>query len=294
MVGVPKAEPKACPLPAGADKPARGLSFLETAHTAAGLQRRRLLQAAAGLPLGFGLPAARAGLEQVIAAAKPAVLPVGLFNPTDSPRFGFRGTGFAVADGNLVVTNAHVLPDPLPAEGSNSMLAVLTPAAASGDAMPVRRAVVAGLDRAHDLALLRIDGAPLPTLALGDDALVPEGRSVAIIGFPIGGALGFTPVTHRGIVASVTGIVLPAPSAGSLNAQAVRQIRRGAFEIYQLDATAYPGNSGGPVIDVDSGRVIAIINMVLVKGSKETAIQFPSGISYAIPVRFVNELLKGR
>ena len=34
--------------------------------------------------------------------------------------------------------------------------------------------------------------------------------------------------------------------------------------------------------------------MVLVKGSKETALQFPSGISYAVPVRFVNELLKGR
>jgi hypothetical protein len=34
--------------------------------------------------------------------------------------------------------------------------------------------------------------------------------------------------------------------------------------------------------------------MVLVKGSKESAISHPSGISYAIPVRFVNELLKGR
>ena len=58
MVGVPKAEPKACPAPAEADKPTRGLSFLETAHAAAGLKRRRLLQAAAGLPLGFALPAA--------------------------------------------------------------------------------------------------------------------------------------------------------------------------------------------------------------------------------------------
>jgi serine protease Do len=34
--------------------------------------------------------------------------------------------------------------------------------------------------------------------------------------------------------------------------------------------------------------------MVLVKGSKETAIAHPSGISYAIPVRFISELLKGR
>ena len=257
--------------------------------------RRRVLLRLGGAALGLGAaPVARtAALEDVIAAAKPSVVALGTFKPTDNPRFRFRGSGFVVGAGNLVISNAHVLPEVIPAGGTDGTLAVVVPGAAD-DATRLRAAKVLGQDRAHDLALLRIDGAPLPTLALGDDALVPEGRSVAIIGFPIGGALGFTPVTHRGIVASVTGIVLPAPSAGSLNAQAVRQIRRGAFEIYQLDATAYPGNSGGPVIDVDSGRVIAIINMVLVKGSKETAIQFPSGISYAIPVRFVNELLKGR
>jgi len=40
--------------------------------------------------------------------------------------------------------------------------------------------------------------------------------------------------------------------------------------------------------------VLAVINMVLVKGSKESAITHPSGISYAIPVRFVRELVKDR
>ena len=117
---------------------------------------------------------------------------------------------------------------------------------------------------------------------------------MAIIGYPIGGALGFTPVTHRGIVSAITAIVLPAPSAQSLNAAGGNRLRQGSFDIYQLDATAYPGNSGGPVFDVESGKVIAVINMVLVKGSKESAISYPSGISYAIPVRFVSELLKGR
>ena len=34
------------------------------------------------------------------------------------------------------------------------------------------------------------------------------------------------------------------------------------------------------------------INSVLVKGNKEAAIDKPSGISYAIPVRFVRDLLK--
>ncbi len=104
--------------------------------------------------------------------------------------------------------------------------------------------------------------------------------------------LGFSPVTHRGIVSSVTRIALPAPTSRQLSARAVAQIREGAFGVYQLDATAYPGNSGGPVFDVATGRVIGVINMVLVNGTRESALTHPTGISYAIPVRFVRALLE--
>jgi S1-C subfamily serine protease len=173
-------------------------------------------------------------------------------------------------------------------------LAIVAPKLGVSENASMRAAKLLGVDREHDLALLQIDGAPLPALPLAGDAPAREGAAVAIIGFPIGGALGFTPVTHRGIVSSITGIVLPAPTSQALNSQAVNRIRQGSFDIYQLDATAYPGNSGGPVLDAQSGKVIAVINMVLVKGSKESAISHPSGISYAIPVRFVSELLKSR
>ena len=44
---------------------------------------------------------------------------------------------------------------------------------------------------------------------------------------------------------------------------------------------------------IDSGRVLGVINMVLVKNSKESVLSSPSGISYAIPVRFVRALLAG-
>jgi serine protease Do len=53
--------------------------------------------------------------------------------------------------------------------------------------------------------------------------------------------------------------------------------------VFQLDATAYPGNSGSPVFDPDTGEVIGIINMVLVKAGKESVLAQPSGITYAIP-----------
>jgi S1-C subfamily serine protease len=67
---------------------------------------------------------------------------------------------------------------------------------------------------------------------------------------------------------------------------------RDPYDVMQLDATAYPGNSGSPVFDQQTGRVVGVINSVLVKGNKEAALQKPSGITYAIPVRFVHELIK--
>ena len=258
-----------------------------------GAARRRLLLQAGSLLACLGSGTAQAGLEDLIVAAKPSVVAIGVFNPTGNPRFAFRGTGFVVGEGNLVVTNQHVLPEVVPPGGSQGSLVVVMPRAGRGDGSGGREARVVGTDREHDLALLRIDGAPLPPLELSE-AAAREGTAIAIIGYPIGGVLGFSPVTHRGIVSSVTAIALPAPSSQSLSNQAINRLRQGSFDIYQLDATAYPGNSGGPVLDIETGKVVAVINMVLVKGSRESAITYPSGISYAIPVRFVAELLKGR
>jgi serine protease Do len=65
------------------------------------------------------------------------------------------------------------------------------------------------------------------------------------------------------------------------------------FLVYQLDATAYPGNSGSPVFASNSNDVIAIINKVFVSQGKEAALTNPSGISYAIPIRDLRKLAKG-
>jgi serine protease Do len=245
---------------------------------------------------------AAAELMDVVAAARRSIVPVGTYSATDNPRFGFRGTGFVIGDGLYVVTNAHVVDGSMPRRGAASgpvpgttgtlidaQSAVLLTTRGS-DTGEVRLARVAAIDRQRDLALLRIEGAPLPALQL--DAAAPrEGQSIALMGFPIGGTLGFTPVTHRGIIAAVTSLAMPAPTSGQLDARAVARLREGNFEILQLDATAYPGNSGGPVLDVNTGRVVGIVNMVLVKDSRESALTQPTGISYAIPVRQLQSLV---
>jgi S1-C subfamily serine protease len=158
----------------------------------------------------------------------------------------------------------------------------------------MRNVTVVATDRARDLALLRFDGPPAPALTLAEPATIREGQSIAFIGFPIGGVLGYAHVTHRGIISSITTIALPAQRPSQLNEQALRRLSEGPFEIYQLDAVAYPGNSGGPVFNADTGEVVGVINMVMVKGTRESALSNPTGLTYAVPVRFVRELLERR
>ena len=257
------------------------------------IARRAALLQIAALAAAVARPA-RAGLPEVVAASRASVVAVGTYSALANPRFSFRGTGFVVADaqgaGRLVATNAHVLPEETAAR-QQLVLQVAGNRNAAGDSVPeVRRLSVLAVDRTHDVALLQISGEPLPALALAD-APAREGQAVAFIGFPIGGLLGFSPVTHRGIVSSITPIALPPPNARQLDAAAVARLRQGAFEIYQLDATAYPGNSGGPLLDAETGQVLGLLNMVLVKAGRESLLSQPSGISYAIPVRFLRELM---
>jgi S1-C subfamily serine protease len=253
--------------------------------------RRRLVHTAVGLALAGLLPLARADLPALIAAAKPSVLPVGTYNATDSPRFGFRGTGFVVGDGTLVATNFHVLPEGAEIDNGPVMMVMVSRTAEAGQ---LRRARVVATDRSRDLALLRIEGTALKPLRLGEPGAAREGQAVALMGFPIGGTLGFAAVTHRGIIASITTAALPAATAQQLDPRALLRLREGNYELFQLDATAYPGNSGGPLLDADTGQVLGIVNMVLVKGGRESALSNPTGISYAVPVRHLHELLKGR
>ncbi len=230
-------------------------------------------------------------LPALVREVKPSVVLVGTYASTDNPRFNFRGTGFVVADGLTIVTNAHVLPDAADVKPERSLMVQIW---RGGQNWEAREAVLLRLDRGADLALLRIKGAPVEALKLHAGEPIAEGSDVALMGFPVGGVLGFSHVVHRGIVASVTQLVPPQMRAQGLNAAAVRQMRDGGMQIYQLDATAYPGNSGGPVFDLASGQVIGVLNMVLTKAGREGALSNPTGISYAIPVSRVNELLQGR
>ncbi len=255
------------------------------------LHGRRAGRLGLGLALLAGLVPASARDEviAVIARAKPSVVIVGTFRVTDSPRFKLRGTGFVVGDGGWVITNAHVLPG---AAEITPDLSVVVQLRRSDNELETRPAQVQDVDMTHDLALLKLGGPPARPLQLGDSEAVKEGQSVLFLGFPIGGVLGYSMVTHRGMVSSITAIAPPKPTSQALDPKTIIALRSGSFDIFQLDATAYPGNSGGPVLDADTGQVLGVINSVLVKSTKESALTNPSGISYAIPAKFVVQLLQ--
>jgi len=235
--------------------------------------------------LGTGYAHA-ADLVQTIEAIKPSIVGIGTFMQLRSPAVSFVGTGFVVGDGLSVITNAHVVPEVIDGERKET-LRVTVP---KGNNIEYREAVLVSIDRLHDLALLKISGPALPAMKLGDSSKVKEGQMLAFTGFPLTAVLGFHPVTHRGMVSAITVAATQAPTSRTLDAKAIIQLQRSAYEVIQIDGTAYPGGSGSPLYDPETGVVLGVINKVL-NATKESAISAPSGITYAIPVNFARELL---
>jgi len=124
-------------------------------------------------------------------------------------------------------------------------------------------AKIVGLDRQSDLAVLKIDAADLPALALADSDELKQGQVVFAFGSP------------QGLENSVT--------MGVVSATA-RQVSEDNPTTYvQTDAPINPGNSGGPLVDVD-GRVVGIDTFILSEsGGSE-------GLGFAIPSNVVRNI----
>ncbi|MBV1913954.1 MAG: serine protease [Pseudomonadales bacterium] len=228
-----------------------------------------------------------AELADTVQKVKPSIVGIGTYSVNNRPPASLKGTGFVVLDGQYVITNAHVIPDSLDHQHKEYLVLF----SGTGNRPDIRKIVLLERDKVHDLALLKIEGKPLPALKIGDSDRVREGEKYAFTGFPIGAILGLYPVTHEGIISSITPIAVPQVSARSIDASMLKRLRD-PYTVFQLDATAYPGNSGSPLYHPETGKVIGVINKVFVKESKEAVLEKPSGISYAIPARYVKELFE--
>lgn len=253
------------------------------------LFRKWLVSLGAGIALAAAGVAA-AGSDEVlpdtVARIKPSIVGVGTFQSSRRPPVSLRGTGFVVGDGHYVLTNLHVMPTKL----NNAKQEVLAVFAGEGESPSVRLAAKVAEDAEHDMVLLKFSDEALPAMALGDSDQVREGQLYAFTGFPIGAILGLHPTTHRGIVSAITPDIMPSNSSGELSVESLSRLKY-SYRVFQLDATVYPGNSGSPLYDPVTGTVIGVINKVFVQGNKKNALEKPSGISFAVPIRYAKALL---
>lgn len=222
----------------------------------------------------------------LIETIKPSIVAVGTFYFNDIPKVNYLGTGFIIKGGKRLVTNFHVISSVMKKK-KLSYLRIFH------KSLPLRgiKAKIVATDEFHDLAILEQEGKVLPALKLSDSSTVKEGYRIGFTGYPIGFILGLNPTTHTGIISSIAPLIKPSPSARIINGELIRHLNE-PYDIFQIDATAYPGNSGSPVYRARSGEVIGVINKVFVKGKKEHALTDPTGITYAIPANFIRALEK--
>ncbi len=222
-------------------------------------------------------------LSGLIARVKESTMSVGTFKFNEKPPARFSGTGFVIYDGTRVVTNHHVIA-PVKEAGRLFYLQIFN------TNLPDKRlkARLIAEDPVHDLAILEIDKKLLP-LRLAASGTVREGHTIAFTGYPIGFVLGLNPTTHTGIVSAIAPIILPLPHSSLIKGERVKLLRK-PYNILQIDAVAFPGNSGSPVYRIATGEVVGVINKVFIKGKKEYALKDPTELTYAIPVEYVHKL----
>ncbi len=226
--------------------------------------------------------------EPLVVAANyctPRVVSIGTYNFKHRPTINYAGSGFYVGDGRHVVTNAHVIASILKKTSIKNLRVFLK----TDKDQQGRVAKVVAVDALHDIALLKVDGPKQQVFSL--DIKKPlTGRSICVMGFPIGSILGFQPLFHEGTVSATVPAVLPMPRGVKLTEKLKKHIEN-PYNMYQLNIIMYPGNSGSPLVDTKSHKVIGIINSVMGRSVREHLVSHPTGISYAIPAKWIKRIL---
>jgi len=160
------------------------------------------------------------------------------------------GTGFYVGD-TIIITNKHVVSD------TQSTYSVV-------DATGERHAVTSIFrDPINDLSVLTVENLSLAPLEMGDSSSLQVGQTVIAIGNALG---GFSNTVTKGVVSGVgRGIV----TSGGLG-----QFQEELDGVIQTDAALNPGNSGGPLLNLD-GQVIGV-NVAMSVGSENIGFAIPS------------------
>ncbi|MEM3061376.1 MAG: trypsin-like peptidase domain-containing protein [Candidatus Bathyarchaeia archaeon] len=162
------------------------------------------------------------------------------------------GSGFIFDPKGYILTNYHVI------EEAEKVQVSLT----DGKLLSGK---VVGVDPSMDIAMIKVSNESLKEAKLGDSSSLKVGQFVIAIGNPFGLTGG--PSITFGVVSSLNRSI---------------KTEKGIIEnLVQTDAAVNPGNSGGPLVDID-GKVIGMTTAI---------IPFAQGIGFAIPINSIKQVL---
>ncbi|WP_304306650.1 S1C family serine protease [Pseudacidovorax intermedius] len=162
------------------------------------------------------------------------------------------GTGVVIVDKGVILTNLHVV------AGAQKIKVTFFDGLESV-------ATVTGVQPENDLAVLQAQKIPddLVAATMKSTADLRPGDQVAAVGFPF----GIGPSVSAGVV------------SGLKRSFQSPEGRQELSNLIQFDAAANPGNSGGPLINMD-GEVLGIVTAILNPTQQRTFI----GIGFAVPI----------
>jgi hypothetical protein len=188
-------------------------------------------------------PQTRLSPGEIAARYSDAVVVLESYN--DQGQRSSQGSGFICSSDGMVLTNYHVI------RGASRMTARMH------DQSVHDVEYVGGFDVQHDVAALRIDGASLPSVHVGNSSAVNVGDHVVALGAP----LGLESTLSDGIVSAVR--------------------EAGTFRLFQTSAPISHGSSGGPIFD-DYGSVIALA---------VAGVETGENLNFAVPIESAKTLL---
>src|SRR2546426_6341189 len=142
------------------------------------------------------------------------------------PRRGF-GSGVLLDAQGHVLTTHHVI------DGASKVIVTFA------DGRVLSGSVVGGDDET-DVAIIKVDGKEFHAAEFADSDRLKVGQPVLAIGNPLG--LPGGPTVTSGVISSLRRSV---------------DMGNGGLKVIQTDAAVNPGNSGGPLVDLQ-GKVVAI------------------------------------
>jgi serine protease Do len=193
----------------------------------------------------------------------------------------FLGTGFLVSENGYLLTCSHII-NPI-----DEIVAIKVGELNKFNPMTLERVNTFELtlvqnDAINDVALLKFNvdiGAQVPHNIFGNTEKIECGSNIAVIGFPFGNTgLHLQSITH-GIISSKT-------------------ITASGVKLIQFDCMIHEGNSGSPLIDLQSNQIIGIVTNrfnpsagggTVMIGNRQLGVE--TNISYATIIEYGNELL---